>query len=147
MIERVVNVPFKKLHPEAKIFTRATDGSVGYDAYALEDTKIAAGQTALVRTGVSVAIPEGWVMDVRPRSGMSLKTKIRLPNSPGTIDPDYRGECFIMMENTGTEEVLLQKGLRIAQVLFLPVYLPEFYEVEELPDTKRGDGGFGSTGV
>ena len=104
------------------------------------------GQIRLVDTGLIMELPEGIECQVRPRSGLALKHGITLPNSPGTIDPDYRGEVRIIMQNTGTAPVVLRRGERVAQLVFARFEALEVVEVDELTDTARGDGGFGSTG-
>ena len=112
------------------------------------------GETVLIPLGFAVAIPEGWELQGRPRSGLSLKTKLRLPNAPGTIDSDYRGEVGVIVENTDTDPnfgflspgFTINRGDRIAQLVLCPVARAELVEVDELPDTQRGTGGFGSTG-
>jgi dUTP pyrophosphatase len=107
---------------------------------------IAPGARALVRTGFSVAIPEGYEIEVRPRSGLALKHGITLINSPATIDSDYRGELKIALVNLGQAEFEVTRGMRIAQLILGRVELPEWDEVADLPASARGDGGFGSTG-
>jgi dUTP pyrophosphatase len=143
----MIRVSFKKLSPDAVTPTYQTKGAAGFDFHAIEDMEIEPRKTVLVRTGLSVQIPEGFELQVRPRSGMSLKTKIRVANSPGTIDSDYRGEICIIMENIGMLSSFpyeIKKGDRIAQGVICPVYQATFIE-DELSDTERGEGGFGST--
>ncbi len=106
-----------------------------------------AGEIRLVSTGLVMELPEGVECQVRPRSGLSLKHGITLPNSPGTIDPDYRGELKVIMQNLGKEPFALERGARIAQLVFARFETPEVSEVEELSSTKRGSSGFGSTGT
>ena len=142
-----LKVKIKKLHEEAVVPKYATKGSAGFDFHALEDVEIYGNQTLLIKTGISVEIPEGFEIQVRPRSGLSLKTKLRIVNSPGTIDSDFRGEICIIMENTNTLFVeKIKKGDRIAQGVLCPVFQAKFVE-EELEDTERSSGAFGSTGV
>jgi dUTP pyrophosphatase len=145
-----INVKIKKLHKDAVVPTYGTDGASGFDFYALEDVLIQAGCTALVKTGIAMAIPNGYEIQVRPRSGMSLKTSFRVANAPGTIDSDYRGECCIIGSNTSTSidagEILIKKGDRIAQGVLSKVPQANFQVVEDLDNTDRGSGGFGSTG-
>jgi dUTP pyrophosphatase len=104
------------------------------------------GEIRLVSTGLVMELPEGVECQVRPRSGMALKHGVTLPNSPGTIDPDYRGELRIIMQNLGSETVKIARGERIAQLVFARFEAPEVVEVGQLSETERGDGGFGSTG-
>lgn len=142
-----INVKIKKLHEDAVIPTYGTDGAAGFDFYALEDVHLKPKETKLVKTGIAMAIPQGYEIQVRPRSGMSLKTSFRVPNSPGTIDSDYRGECNVIGHNTSSyEHVTIKKGDRIAQGVLNRVPQASFEVVEELEDTARGAGGFGSTG-
>ena len=105
------------------------------------------GEIRLVSTGLLMELPEGMECQVRPRSGLALKHGITLPNSPGTIDPDYRGELRIIMQNLGPQAVTLRRGERIAQLVFSRFEAPEVVEVDELSETARGKGGFGSTGT
>ncbi|HPM75749.1 MAG TPA: dUTP diphosphatase [bacterium] len=111
-----------------------------------EPVTIAPGARALIPTGLTLAIPEGYEAQIRPRSGLALKHGIILPNSPGTIDADYRGELKIIVANIGDEPFVVQRGERIAQIVFAPVVQTQWQQRDELPDTERGAGGFGSTG-
>lgn len=124
----------------------ATSGSAGCDIRSNEDVVIFAYQTKLVHTGIHIKVPEGFECQVRPRSGLSLKTGLRVANSPGTIDSDYRGEVCIIVHNTSAYNMSISKGDRIAQLVFCPVYQAKFIQVDELDKTDRGSGGFGSTG-
>lgn len=124
----------------------ATDGAAGMDVLAAEDVTLAPGARHAVATGFAVAIPEGFEIQVRPRSGLALKHGISLPNTPGTIDSDYRGELKIIMVNLGDSDFAISRGDRIAQLVLAPVVLVDWAEVEELSETVRGEGGFGSTG-
>lgn len=105
------------------------------------------GEIRLVRTGLIMELPEGIECQVRPRSGLALEHGITLPNSPGTVDPDYRGELRIIMQNLGPEPVTLLRGERVAQLVFARFESPQVVEAEQLGETERGDGGFGSTGT
>lgn len=125
----------------------ATDGAAGMDVLAAEDATIAPGQRHAVATGLSVAIPAGYEIQVRPRSGLALKHGITVPNTPGTIDSDYRGEVKIMLINLGKEEVAISRGMRIAQLVVAPVSRAGLALVDSLHPTDRGSGGFGSTGL
>ena len=124
----------------------ATDGAAGMDVVAAEAVTLKPGQRNAVATGLAVAIPDGYEIQVRPRSGLALKHGISVPNTPGTIDSDYRGELKIIVINHGTEDFSIARGDRIAQLVLAPVTQAEWDEVEELDDTARGSGGFGSTG-
>jgi dUTP pyrophosphatase len=124
-----------------------SDGAAGMDVRAAKDLVIAAGQRALVPTGFAIAIPHGFEVQVRPRSGLALKKGISVPNSPGTIDSDYRGELGVILINHGAEDFTIAHGDRIAQIVAAPVQRAEMIEVDELDKTERGDGGFGSTGI
>jgi dUTP pyrophosphatase len=125
----------------------ATPGAAGMDVVAAEDVDLAPGQRHAVATGYQVAIPEGFEIQVRPRSGLAFKHGISVPNTPGTIDSDYRGELKILLINHGSETFAIRRGERIAQLVPAAVTLAEFDEVDELCETARGTGGFGSTGV
>ena len=124
----------------------ATAGAAGMDVLAAEEVVIAPGQRHAVATGLAVAIPPGYEIQVRPRSGLALKQGITVPNTPGTIDSDYRGELKVILINHGTEDFPIARGDRIAQLVLAPVTLAAWDEVEELDDTQRGSDGFGSTG-
>ena len=124
----------------------ATEGAAGLDVVAAEDVTLAPGQRHAVATGFAIAIPEGYEVQVRPRSGLALKHGIMGPNSPGTIDHDYRGEVKVILANIGSEPFEVRRGERIAQLVPAPVTKAHFSDVAELSDTARGAGGFGSTG-
>ena len=124
----------------------ATPGAAGMDVVAAEDLDLAPGQRHAVATGFRVAIPDGYEIQVRPRSGLAFKHGISVPNTPGTIDSDYRGELKILLINHGAEPFAIRRGERIAQLVPAVVTLATFEEVDELADTDRGHGGFGSTG-
>ena len=124
----------------------ATPGAAGMDVVAAEEATLAPGGRHAVATGFSVAIPEGFEIQVRPRSGLALKHGITVPNTPGTIDSDYRGELKVILINHGGEPVPIHRGDRIAQLVLAPVTLAAWVEVAELDETERGAGGFGSTG-
>jgi len=124
----------------------ATDGAAGLDVVAAEDVTLAPGQRHAVATGFSIAIPEGYEVQVRPRSGLALKHGITCLNTPGTIDHDYRGEVKVILANLGADPFEVRRGERIAQLVPAPVLKASFREVGQLSDTARGAGGFGSTG-
>ena len=124
----------------------ATDGAAGMDVLSAEDVMLAPGARHAVATGLAVAIPPGYEIQVRPRSGLALKHGIGVPNTPGTIDSDYRGELKVILINHGAEPFAIQRGDRVAQLVLAPVTLAQWAEVAELDETSRGTGGFGSTG-
>lgn len=124
----------------------ATDGAAGLDVVAAEDLTLAPGQRHAVATGFSIAIPPGYEVQVRPRSGLALKHGITCLNTPGTIDEDYRGEVKVILANLGSEPFEVRRGERIAQLVPAPVLKAAFREVDDLSETGRGAGGFGSTG-
>ena len=124
----------------------ATPGAAGMDVVAAEDFDLEPGQRHAVATGFRVAIPDGYEIQVRPRSGLAFKHGITVPNTPGTIDSDYRGEIKVLLINHGTEPFPIRRGDRIAQMMLAVCTVAEFEEVDELCDTDRGAGGFGSTG-
>jgi len=125
----------------------ATAGAAGCDIASADGVVLPPLGRVLVRTGFAVAVPDGYEMQVRPRSGLALRHGISLPNTPATIDSDYRGELMIALVNLGAEPFEVTRGMRIAQLIVAPVARPAFREVAELPGTERGEGGFGSTGV
>ena len=127
----------------------ATTDSAGMDLLAAvgEDITVTSGSRALIPTGLSFALPGGYEVQIRPRSGLALKNGISLVNSPGTIDADYRGEVGIILINHGDEDFVITRGMRIAQAVLTPVWQISWNEVSELDVTVRGTGGFGSTGI
>jgi dUTP pyrophosphatase len=124
----------------------ATSGAAGMDVLAAEEVTLAPGARHAVATGLALAIPPGFEIQVRPRSGLALKHGITVPNTPGTIDSDYRGELKVILINHGTEPFAIQRGDRIAQLVLAPVVQAGWLEVSALDETARGEGGFGSTG-
>jgi dUTP pyrophosphatase len=124
----------------------ATSGAAGMDVVSAEDVTLAPGARHAVATGLSMAIPAGFEIQVRPRSGLALKHGITVPNTPGTIDSDYRGELKIILINHGAEDFAIARGDRVAQLVLAPVVQAAWQEVAELDETVRGAGGFGSTG-
>ncbi|WP_072909270.1 dUTP diphosphatase [Malonomonas rubra] len=141
-------VEFKKLHPDAQVPRYMTELAAGLDIQALPENMIelAPGERCLVPTGLAVAIPPGFEIQVRPRSGLAIKHGIALVNSPGTIDADYRGEIGIILINHGQDIFTINRGDRIAQLVIAPVCQAELVNVAELSETERGAGGFGHTG-
>ena len=124
----------------------ATDGAAGMDVLSAENVTLAPGERWPVATGLAVAIPHGYEIQVRPRSGLALKHGIGVPNAPGTIDSDYRGELKVILINHGVSSFEIRRGDRIAQLVLAPVVRASWLKVEELDETARGEGGFGSTG-
>jgi dUTP pyrophosphatase len=150
MTERTPVVQIRRLphHDGLPLPARQTGGSAGYDVCSADpDFVIAPMERRLVRTGLALAIPAGFEAQVRPRSGLAIKQGLTLPNTPATIDSDYRGELMIGLINLGNEPVTVTRGMRIAQLVFQRVELVELREVADLPASARGDGGFGSTGA
>lgn len=124
----------------------ATAGAAGMDVVSAEDMTLAPGARHAVATGLAMAIPQGYEIQVRPRSGLALKHGISVPNTPGTIDSDYRGELKVILINLGPEPFVIARGDRVAQLVLAPVVQAAWDEVDELDATERGAGGFGSTG-
>ena len=145
----VVEIAVKRLpHGEGlPLPAYATAGAAGMDVVSAEDVTLPSMARHAVATGLAIAIPEGFEVQVRPRSGLALKHGITLPNTPGTIDSDYRGELKVILVNLGAEPFEIKRGDRIAQLIVAPVQVGRMVEVEDLDETVRGAGGFGSTGV
>lgn len=125
----------------------ATAGAAGMDLASAEDGTLAPMERRLFATGFAIALPEGYEAQVRPRSGLAWRNGITLPNSPATIDSDYRGELKVALINLGTEPFRIERGMRIAQLVVAPVAQVAFHEQAELPPSERGEAGFGSTGL
>ena len=138
-----------KRTPGARTPEYQSSGSAGADIFASLDVPMVMepGCTVLIPTGIFLEIPDGYEAQIRPRSGLALKHGITLPNSPGTIDSDYRGEVKIIAANLGRESFTIEDGMRIAQMTFCRVYRAEFAEADNLSETKRNNGGFGHTGI
>jgi len=126
--------------------TRATPGSAGYDLASADDGVLAPLERRLFRTGFAIAVPEGFECQIRPRSGLVLQHGVTLPNTPATIDSDYRGELRVMLINLGRDAFEVTRGMRIAQMVVARVERVDFRTVDRLPQSLRGEGGFGSTG-
>jgi dUTP pyrophosphatase len=139
-------VSFIRLHPQASPPAQAHAGDAAFDLAASESVILVPGAWAAVGTGLAMAIPPGWAGLVLPRSGHALRHGVGVVNGPGLIDAGYRGEIRVLLINHGNETVTFEPGDRIAQLMVLPVPDLEFIEVDELPPTSRGAGGFGSTG-
>ena len=128
--------------------SRGTSGSAGFDLASAEpDFVLAPGERRLVATGLAIELPPGWEGQVRPRSGLALRHGLTMPNAPGTIDSDYRGELKVILQNGGSQPVTIARGDRIAQVVFAKYEVPELVDATELAESARGPGGFGSTGA
>lgn len=142
-----MRIPIKILNPAASVPAHAyDDGDAGVDLISVAELTLKAGERALVPTGIAVAIPSGFGGFVQPRSGLAAKYGITLPNSPGLIDSNYRGEIKVIMQNSGNKDVEIRVGDRIAQLVIMPVEHADFQLVDELPESRRGQGGFGSSG-
>lgn len=146
MIDKV-NILIAKLNDGAIIPTYAHYDDAGMDFYAAEPASFPAGHTQIVSTGIAIAIPEGYVGLVHPRSGLAADKQITVLNAPGTIDSGYRGEIKVILHNAGRQYVTINPGDRIAQLVIQRYEKAELLEVDELPDTLRGEMGFGSTGL
>ena len=144
----MAKVLIKKLNPDVKLPTYKTSGASGVDlmAFIKEPIKIPPNSSYLVPTGLSMAFSQDYEAQIRPRSGLAAKNNITVLNTPGTIDSDYRGEIKIILFNHGKEDFLINNKDRVAQMILTPVVKMEFEETDNLPDTLRGEGGFGSTG-
>ena len=144
----MVKVLVKKLHPQVKLPTYKTEGSSGMDLMAFIDKpiKISPKTSELIPTGLSVAIPEDLEIQIRPRSGLAANSGISVLNTPGTIDSDYRGEIKVILFNHGKNDFLINNKDRIAQMILTPVIKMDLEKTDDLPETIRGEGGFGSTG-
>ena len=144
----MVKVLIKKLNSRVKLPKYKTDGSSGMDLMAFLDKSVSIlpKKSELIPTGISIAIPNDTEVQIRPRSGLAAKNNISVLNTPGTIDSDYRGELKVILYNHGSEEFVVKNDDRIAQMVLVPIMKASFEEVESLPDTIRGRGGFGSTG-
>lgn len=137
----------KRLSPNATIPTYGHQGDAGLDLAAAEAVAIAPGEIKLVKTGIAIELPEGTEAQIRPRSGLALKHGITVLNTPGTIDEGYRGEIGVILINHGKSPYRIEAGSRIAQLVVKPVLSVKVTEVEEISETSRGTGGFGSTGI
>ena len=141
-------IPLKRLDPDLPIPQRAHRGDAGVDLYSAHDVAIGPGERALVSTGVAIALPLGTVGLIHPRSGLAAKHGLTIVNTPGTIDADYRGELKVCLLNTDKDTPFeVTRRMRIAQLVVQRVELPDFIEVDDLDETVRGSGGYGSTGV
>ena len=144
----MTKILIKRLSKEVSLPKYETAGSSGMDLAAniAGNISIDPGKTAIIPTGLALSVPKGFEVQIRPRSGLAAKKKISVLNTPGTIDSDYRGEIKVILINQGQETFKVEKGLRIAQMVVCPVVQAQIKEVEDLSETERGKGGFGSTG-
>lgn len=143
-----MKVNIKRLDETAILPTYGSEEAAGFDFYALSDIVVPAGQSRVVSTGVAMSIPKGYEVQIRPRSGLSAKTQLRISNAPGTLDSDFTGEIKILVDNIsrGIDDFIIKKGQRVAQGVLAPVVKAAFQLVHELEETERGEGGLGSTG-
>ena len=145
----MTEILIKRLSKDVALPKYETEGSSGLDLAANTDKqiKILPGKSEIISTGLAVAIPKNFEIQIRPRSGLAAKSQISVLNTPGTIDADYRGELKVILINLSDKVFVVEKGLRIAQMVLCPVVKATLKEVTELEDTERGSGGFGSTGI
>jgi dUTP pyrophosphatase len=142
-----INVAIVLMNEDAKIPQFAHDGDSGADVFSCEEVIIGPEQRAKVHTGIKIALPMGWEAQVRSKSGIAANAGVMVLNSPGTVDGPYRGEICVILHNTSHRTYVVEKGSKIAQLVFKPVYGAVFNQVETLDETDRGEGGFGSTGL
>lgn len=141
-----IDIEIKRLRQDVPIPKYRHEGDAGFDLAASEDVLVPAGKCAIVSTGLAVALPLGYELQIRLRSGTALNTPLILPNAPATIDSGYRGELGIIVRNLGSEPWLIRKDERIAQGVIAKIYRAEFWERDVLPPSDRGEAGYGSTG-
>ena len=145
MIVRFIRLPN---NPDLPLPARQTEGSAGYDVCSAEpDLELFPGERRAISTGLRMELPSDVECQVRPRSGLALRHGLTIPNAPATIDPDYRGELKVILWNAGSEKMAISRGMRIAQLVFARFESPRIEEAEEIGETARGTGGFGSTGA
>lgn len=142
-----VEVKIKRMHVDAMLPMQANPGDAGMDLYSIETVEIPAGGTKLIKTGIQIELPKGTEAQIRPRSGLALKHSITVLNSPGTIDEGYRGEIGVILINHGQDTILVEKSMRIAQMVIQFVPTIQLLEVNELSQTVRGTSGFGASGT
>ena len=145
----MTEILIKRLSDKVVMPKYETEGSSGLDlaAHINESVEIKPGSTVIIPTGLAVSIPKNFEIQIRPRSGLAAKNQISVLNTPGTIDADYRGELKVILINLGAKSFLVENGARIAQMVLCPVIKADLKQVKKLDDTKRGSGGFGSTGT
>lgn len=140
-------VKILKLTKEAKIPIKSLEGDAGYDVFASETALLKPMERKLIGTGIKIAVPKNIEAQIRPKSGLAINKGLAVLNSPGTVDPNYRGEIKVILLNLGEKEIKLEKGQKIAQIVFNHFESPELEETEKLDETERNEGGFGSTGL
>ncbi|MFW5702974.1 MAG: dUTP diphosphatase [Candidatus Dojkabacteria bacterium] len=141
-----LEIRYKKLHKDAKVPLHGSDRAAGYDLYARTEVEIAPSETELIPTGIALELPEGYFAMLAPRGSLAIKKNLDMPHSVGIMDEDYVGEYFVPLRNLGKKPFKIDKHERIAQLIVLPFQLVEFVQVNELKQTKRGEGRFASTG-
>ena len=142
-----LEVKIKRTHADAKLPLQANPGDAGMDLYSIDNAMILSGEAKLIRTGLQIELPQGTEAQIRPRSGLALKHSVTVLNSPGTIDEGYRGEIGVIIINHGKETFVVEKSMRIAQMVIQFVPSIQVTEVNELSETIRGSSGFGSSGT
>ena len=142
-----LEVKIKRIHADAKLPLQANPGDAGMDLYSIETVEILPGEAKLIQTGLQIELPKGTEAQIRPRSGLALKHSLTVLNSPGTIDEGYRGEIGVIMINHGKETFIVEKSMRIAQMVIQMVPLIQLTEVNELSQSARGKSGFGASGT
>jgi dUTP pyrophosphatase len=141
------NLKIKLINKDALLPFQANPGDAGLDLFSVEEKMIKSGEAELISTGIIIELPEGTEAQVRPRSGLALRHSVTLLNSPGTIDEGYRGEIKVILINHGKEDFKVEKQMRIAQMVIAPVARVNIIQVEEVSNSERGEGGFGSSGI
>jgi dUTP pyrophosphatase len=142
-----LEVKIKRIHADAKLPLQANTGDAGMDLYSIDNVMIPSGEAKLIRTGLQMELPQGTEAQIRPRSGLALKYSVTVLNSPGTIDEGYRGEIGVILMNHGKEPFIVERSMRIAQMVIQFVPSIQVTEVNELSETVRGSSGFGSSGT
>lgn len=140
------HLKIKLIHQDARLPYQANEGDAGLDLYSIEHKVIKAGEASLIRTGIQIELPKNTEAQIRPRSGLALKHSVTVLNSPGTIDEGYRGEIKIILINHGKADFIVEKHMRIAQMVIAPVLQVKLEQAESLSDSDRDEGGFGSSG-
>ncbi|MFO1446054.1 dUTP diphosphatase [Bacillus sp. Bva_UNVM-123] len=142
-----LEVKIKRIHADAKLPLQANPGDAGMDLYSIEMVEIPPGESRLIQTGLQIELPKGTEAQIRPRSGLALKHSVTVLNSPGTIDEGYRGEIGVIMINHGKETFVIEKSMRLAQIVIQMVPFIQLTEVNELSQSVRGESGFGASGT
>jgi dUTP pyrophosphatase len=145
--KNMYHLKIQRIHPDAKLPEYAHPGDAGLDLFSVADAEIPPGESRLIGTGIVIELPDHTEAQIRPRSGLALKHQITVLNSPGTIDHGYRGEVGVILINHGKTPFKVEKGMKIAQMVIAPVMSVNVVDTKELTATKRGEGGFGSTGT